>query len=184
MQHMCQVLRLIGARKGIEVGVFLGYGTLAFALALPDDGRVVGLDVSSVFVDVGRPYWQKAGVAHKIDIRVGPAVQSLRDLLADARDGDFNQYDFAFIDADKANYGTYYDLLLELIRPGGVIFIDNVLWHGRVVDPACQDADTCAIRALNARIATDPRVDVSMLTVGDGLTVAIKRAPTLIQARL
>lgn len=162
-QFMQLLLRLTGARRTIEIGVFTGYSALITALALPEDGQVVACDISDEWTSLGRPYWHEAGVAHKIDLRLAPALDTLNSLTG--------SFDFAFIDADKVNYDAYYERCLELIRPGGLILIDNTLWHGDVINPAKQDADTLAIRALNKKLQADPRIDVSLLPIGDGLTV-------------
>lgn len=171
-QLMAFLVTLTGARRALEVGVFTGYSSLAVAMAMPPEGRLVACDVSESFTAVARRYWEEAGVADKVSLRLGPATETLEALLADGQAGSF---DFAFIDADKENYGRYYDLALELVRPGGLIAIDNVLWGGAVADPADQDADTQAIRALNARLHHDARIDLTMLPIGDGLTLARKR---------
>jgi caffeoyl-CoA O-methyltransferase len=171
-QFMAMLVTLLGARRTLEVGVFTGYSSLAVALALPSDGRVVALDISEEWTSVGRRYWQAAGVADKVDLRVGPAAESLRALVAEGCTGEF---DFAFIDADKERYDTYYELALQLVRPGGLIAIDNVLWGGSVADPADQDADTRALRALNEKLHGDTRIDLAMVPIGDGLTLARKR---------
>jgi predicted O-methyltransferase YrrM len=169
---MALLVKLIGARRTLEIGVFTGYSTLAVALALPPDGRIVACDVSEEWTAVGRAHWQKAGVAERIDLRLGRATKTLDELLAA---GEAGRFDFAFIDADKESYGAYYERCLQLVRAGGLIAIDNTLWSGAVIDPAHRDADTGAIRALNDAIHRDGRVDVAMLTVGDGLTLARKR---------
>jgi len=166
------ILRLMGARRAIEVGVFTGYATLAFAAALPAEGRVFALDVSREWTDIGRDYWVEAGVADRIELILAPAIETLESLI---RNGNSESVDFAFIDADKENYDAYYEASLTMLRPGGLIAVDNVLWSGRVVDPEAQDADTQAIRALNEKLAQDARVDLAMLPVGDGLTLARKR---------
>jgi caffeoyl-CoA O-methyltransferase len=171
-QFMAMLVTLLGARRTLEVGVFTGYSALAVALALPHDGRVVALDISEEWTNVGRRYWQAAGVADKVDLRVGPAAESLQALVAEGCTGEF---DFAFIDADKARYDTYYELALQLVRPGGLIAIDNVLWGGSVADPADQDVDTRALRALNEKLHGDTRIDLAMVPIGDGLTLARKR---------
>ncbi|MNS70934.1 putative O-methyltransferase [compost metagenome] len=171
-QFMAMLVTLLGARRTLEVGVFTGYSSLAVALALPHDGRVVALDISEEWTRVGRRYWQAAGVADKVDLRVGPAAESLQALVAEGCAGTF---DFAFIDADKERYDTYYELALQLVRPGGLIAIDNVLWGGSVADPADQDADTRALRALNEKLHGDTRIDLAMVPIGDGLTLARKR---------
>ncbi|MFN3431379.1 MAG: class I SAM-dependent methyltransferase [Candidatus Sericytochromatia bacterium] len=170
-QFMAMLVKLLGARRTLEIGVFTGYSSLAVALALPHDGRVVALDISEEWTRVGRRYWQAAGVADKVDLRVGPAAESLEALVAEGRTSEF---DFAFIDADKERYDTYYELALKLVRPGGVIAIDNVLWGGAVADPDDQDADTRALRALNEKLHGDTRIDLAMVPIGDGLTLARK----------
>jgi len=169
---MALLVKLVGARRTLEIGVFTGYSTLAVALALPPDGRIVACDVSEEWTAVGRAHWQKAGVADRIDLRLGRATKTLDELLAA---GEAGRFDFAFIDADKESYGAYYERCLQLVRAGGLIAIDNTLWSGAVIDPAHRDADTEAIRALNDAIHRDPSVDAAMLTVGDGLTLARKR---------
>ena len=166
------LIRLIGAKRTIEVGTFTGYSALVVAEALPADGQVIACDVSAEWTAVGRPFWDRAGVASKIDLRLRPAVETLDTLI---RDGEAGNFDFAFIDADKANYDTYYERCLTLLRPGGVVGIDNVLWGGRVANEDANDVDTRAIRALNRKVQDDRRVQISMLPVGDGLTLATKR---------
>ena len=170
-QFMAMLVRLIGARRTIEIGVFTGYSALAVALALPDDGRVLACDINAAYVDVGRPHWQAAGVAHKIDVQLGPALQTLDARIAAGEEG---HYDFAFIDADKTAYDAYYERCLRLLRAGGLIAIDNVLWSGAVARPS-QDADTQALRALNDKLFTDERIDLAMLAISDGITLARKR---------
>jgi caffeoyl-CoA O-methyltransferase len=170
-QFMQLLVKLIGARRTIEIGTFTGYSALTVALALPDDGRVLACDISDEYTRIGRPYWQQAGVAHKIDLRIVPALQTLDDCLAR---GEAGRYDFAFIDADKPGYDDYYERCLQLLRPGGLIAIDNVLWSGRVAHPA-EDASTQALQALNDKLHRDERVDLSMVPIGDGLTLARKR---------
>jgi len=171
-QFMALLVRLIGARQCLEVGVFTGYSSLATALALPADGRIVACDVSEEWTAIARRYWERAGVAHKIDLRLAPALQTLDALLAAGR-GD--TFDFAFIDADKTGYLSYYERALQLLRAGGVVLIDNTLWSGRVADPEFVDADTVALRQFNEVLHRDERVDLSLLPVGDGLTLARKR---------
>ena len=171
-QFMALLARLIGARRCLEIGVFTGYSSLAVALVLPEDGRIVACDVSEEWTTVARRYWREAGVEQKIDLRLAPAVDTLDLLLAR---GEASLYDFAFIDADKLNYLAYYERVLPLLRPGGLVLVDNTLWSGRVVDPAVVDADTVALRQFNERLHHDERIDVSLLAVGDGLTVARKR---------
>lgn len=162
--------RLTGAVKVLEVGVFTGYSSTAMALALPDHGRITALDISPEWTAVARRYWELAGVAGKIDLRLGPGLDSLDALLEEAE----ANYDFAFIDADKENYDGYYERALRLLKPGGLLLIDNVLWGGRVADESVVDADTVAIRALNRKIHADSRVAISLLPVADGLTLALK----------
>jgi predicted O-methyltransferase YrrM len=164
--------QLIQAKKVLEVGVFTGYSALVVAQALPEEGTLIACDVSEEWTSIGRRYWQEAGVAHKIDLRIAPALQTLDGLLVDGHAGTF---DFAFIDADKTNYDAYYERTLQLLRPSGLIAIDNTLWGGRVADETAQDEDTVALRALNAKLRDDPRVSLSVLPVGDGLTLALKR---------
>jgi caffeoyl-CoA O-methyltransferase len=171
-QFMALLARLVGARRCLEVGVFTGYSSLAVALALPDGGSIVACDVSEEWTSIARRYWQRAGVADRIDLRLAPALQTLDSLLAD---GEAGQYDLAFIDADKAGYGDYYERVLQLLRPGGLVVIDNTLWSGRVADPGVTDADTVALRQLNQRLLGDERVDLSLVPIGDGLTLARKR---------
>jgi caffeoyl-CoA O-methyltransferase len=171
-QLMALLVELLGARKALEIGTFTGYSALAVALALPEDGRLVACDVSEEWTAVGRRHWDEAGVAHKIDLRLAPALDTLNGLLAN---GEADTFDFAFIDADKEGYEAYYERVLRLIRPGGLIALDNTLWEGKVVDPEVTDPDTQAIRAINAKLATDERVTLSLIPVGDGLTLARKR---------
>jgi caffeoyl-CoA O-methyltransferase len=168
-QFMALLVRLIGARRCLEIGTFTGYSALAVALALPADGRVVCCDVSEEYTAVARRAWASAGIDGKIDLHLAPARVTLDKLRAEGRRGSF---DFAFIDADKENYDHYYEAALELVRTGGLIAIDNVLWSGAVIDPKKQDADTTALRALNRKLRDDQRVDISMLPLGDGLTLA------------
>jgi predicted O-methyltransferase YrrM len=168
-QFMALLVRLMGARRTIEVGVFTGYSALSVALALPDDGRLLACDISDEYTRLGQPHWDQAGVAHKIDLRLAPAVQTLDACLAA---GEAGQYDFAFIDADKVSYDAYYEKCLRLLRPGGLVAVDNTLWGGDVARPDVRDADTLALRAFNDKLHADPRVDVSLLPIGDGLTLA------------
>ena len=167
---MTWLARTLGARRAVEVGTFTGYSTLCLARGLPEDGRVLALDVSAEWTEIGRRHWEKAGVAHKIDLRLGPALDTLRSL---AREPIF---DLAFIDADKTGYASYVEEILPRLRTGGVILVDNVLWGGSVVSPERQDPDTVAIRAFNAAMARDPRVDAVMIPLSDGLTLLRKRA--------
>jgi predicted O-methyltransferase YrrM len=171
-QFMRLLVELIGAKRTIEVGTFTGYSSLAVALSLPADGRIVACDVSREWTDIARRYWAEAGVAGKIDLRLAPARDTLDAMIAA---GEAGRYDFAFIDADKKNYDTYYERCLQLVRAGGPLAIDNVLWNGKVIDRSVDDEDTRAIRALNAKIAKDERVSVSLVPIGDGLTLARKR---------
>ena len=170
-QFMALLVRLLGARRAIEIGVFTGYSALTVALALPDDGRLLACDISDEYTRIGRPFWQQAGVAHKIDLRLAPAIQTLDAQLAA---GSAGMVDFAFIDADKSSYDAYYERCLQLLRPGGLIAIDNTLWGGEVARAAHSD-DTRALQALNAKLLTDERIDLSLLPIGDGLTLARKR---------
>lgn len=171
-QFMALLVQLMGATKTLEVGVFTGYSALSVALALPESGQVVACDVSEEFTAIARRYWEMAGVTNKIDLRIAPAVETLDQLLAE---GQAETFDFAFIDADKSNYGTYYEQALQLVRPGGLILIDNVLWSGRVADGQVQDTRTEAIRAFNRKLHEDQRVTLSMVAIADGLTLALKR---------
>jgi predicted O-methyltransferase YrrM len=170
-QFMALLVKLIGAKKTLEVGVFTGYSSLSVALALPADGKVVACDVSEEFTNIARRYWEKAGIADKIDLRIAPAVETLDQLLAT---GEGETFDFAFIDADKGNYENYYERSLQLVRPGGLIAIDNVLWSGRVADPENQENSTNVIRAFNLKLHQDQRVTLSLVPIGDGLTLARK----------
>ena len=166
------LVRLIGARRTIEIGTFTGYSALAVAQALPKDGKVIACDVNEEWTSIARRYWREAGLADRIELRLGPAVETLQSLL---KAGGADSFDFAFIDADKSSYDTYYELCLQLIRANGLIAVDNVLWSGAVVNSKKRDADTDALRALNLKIRDDARVDSVLLTVGDGLTLARKR---------
>jgi caffeoyl-CoA O-methyltransferase len=171
-QFMALLVRLLRARRYLEIGVFTGYSSLATALALPADGRIVACDVSEEWTAIARRYWEQGGVAHKIELRIAPATSTLDALLQQGQAGTF---DLAFIDADKTNYLAYYERALQLLRPGGLVLIDNTLWSGRVADPAVNDPDTVALRELNSALLHDERVDLSLLPVGDGLTLALKR---------
>ena len=166
------LVRAIGARRCIEIGTFTGYSALAVASALPPDGRLICCDVSEEWTSVGRRYWQEAGVADRIDLRLGPASKTLAALLALGEAGGF---DFAFIDADKEGYDEYYEACLRLVRSGGLIALDNMLWSGRVADDNEGDADTEALRALNLKVRDDARVDCSLLSIGDGVMLVRKR---------
>ena len=181
-QFMALLVELIGARRTLEIGTFTGYSALVVALALPPEGRVVACDVSAEYTAVARRYWAEAGVADKIELHLAPALETLDRLLVPGPaegpaggQGQAGSFDFAFIDADKANYGAYYERALALLRPGGLIAIDNVLWNGKVAEKAASDPDTRAIQALNATVKDDSRVTISLLPLGDGLTLARKR---------
>ena len=166
------LVRMLDARRVVEVGTFTGYSALAMAMALPPGGRVLCCDISEEYTAIARRYWKEAGVENRIELRLGPARETLTGVLA--AEGPASQ-DLAFIDADKTGYDVYYELCLQLVRPGGIIAIDNVLWSGKVADPAVKDADTAALRALNLKIRDDQRVDAVVLTVGDGLTLARRK---------
>ncbi|MGA8533189.1 MAG: class I SAM-dependent methyltransferase [Candidatus Tumulicola sp.] len=163
--------RAIGAKRYLEIGVFTGYSSLAMALALPADGQIVACDVSEEYTAVARRYWERAGVSQKIDLRIAPALETLGQLIADGAE----PFDMAFIDADKANVDNYYESALRLVRTGGLVLVDNVLWGGAVADPSADDADTVALRTLNAKAGRDERVDVSLLATCDGILIARKR---------
>lgn len=171
-QFMALLLKLINAVKTLEIGVFTGYSSLITALTIPANGRVVACDVSETFTSVARRYWAEAGVAEKIMLRLAPAVETLDALLAD---GQAETFDFVFIDADKTNYDNYYERSLRLVRRGGLIIFDNMLWYGKVADPTVQDADTIALREMNAKLHHDERVFVSLVPVGDGMSLVIKK---------
>ncbi|HET7814804.1 MAG TPA: class I SAM-dependent methyltransferase [Candidatus Baltobacteraceae bacterium] len=172
VQFLQLLVRLIGAKRCIEVGVFTGYTSLAIAMAMPDEGRIVSCDISDEFTSIGKPFWKRAGVESKIDLRLAPATETLDALIANGESG---TYDFAYIDADKSGYDAYYERLLQLLRPNGLIGIDNVLWSGEVAEESNHDEDTAALRALNLKIGKDERVDEVLLTIGDGLTIVRKR---------
>jgi predicted O-methyltransferase YrrM len=171
-QFMGLLMHLIGARRTIEIGVYTGYSALSVALALPDDGRIIACDINEEWTSIARRYWREAGVDGKIDLRLAPALATLDGLISS---GQGNQFDFVFIDADKTNYANYYERALVLLRPGGLIGVDNVLWYGRVIDSSFDDPDTRAIRAFNHQLRSDDRVWLSMLPVRDGLTLACKK---------
>jgi predicted O-methyltransferase YrrM len=171
-QFMALLVKLIGARRTIEIGTFTGYSALAVASALPADGKLICCDVSEEWTSVARRYWQEAGVAGRIELRLAPATDTLAALL---KQGGAETFDFAFIDADKANYDAYYEACLKLLRRGGAIALDNTLWSGKVADPDVHDEDTDALRAINAKIRDDGRVDACLLTVGDGVMLVRKR---------
>lgn len=170
-QFMAFLVKLIGARKCLEIGVFTGYSALSVAQVLPSDGKIIACDVNQEWTDMARTYWRNAGVEKKIDLRIAPAVETLQQLLDDAGQSSF---DFAFIDADKANYDRYYEMTLRLLRSGGLVVIDNTLWGGDVADIRVQDEDTRAIRELNKKLLHDRRVDMTLLPVADGLTLVRK----------
>lgn len=166
-QFMALLVQAIGARNCLEIGTYTGYSALAVALALPADGRVICCDISEEWTAIARRFWDKAGVAHKIELRLGPALETLKELKG--------PYDFAFIDADKGNYANYYEACLQLVRRGGIIAVDNTLWSGWVADAKRRDDDTRALRAFNDKLHRDERVSVSLLSLGDGVTLALKR---------
>lgn len=171
-QFMAMLIQLVGATKTLEVGVFTGYSSLCVALALPVTGKIVACDVSEEYTNIARRYWQEAGVADKIELRLAPALETLDQLLAT---GQAETFDFAFIDADKGNYHAYYERSLQLIRPGGLIAVDNVLWSGRVADPQSQENTTKALREFNQKLHQDQRINLSIVPIADGLTLALKR---------
>ncbi len=171
-QFMALLTQMLGATKILEIGVFTGYSSLCVALALPPTGSIVACDVSEEYTAIARRYWQTAGVADKIDLRLAPALLTLDQLLVA---GQAETFDFAFIDADKENYDGYYERSLQLVRPGGLIAIDNVLWSGRVANPQDRDNSTLAIRAFNDKLHHDERVTMSLVPIADGLTLALKR---------
>lgn len=171
-QLMALLAKLVGAKRCIEVGVFTGYSSLAVALSLPEDGRILACDVSEEWTAIARRFWHEAGVEHKIELKLQPAVRTLEQLLAA---GEAGRYDFAFVDADKPAYDTYYELLLQLLRPGGLMALDNTLWSGAVLDRNAREPNTVALRALNEKLHQDERIDLSLLPIGDGLTLARKR---------
>lgn len=168
-QFLALLVEIIGARNALEIGTFTGYSALAVARALPEDGLLIACDVSDEWTSIGRPFWEEAGVAPRIDLRIAPALETLDGLLDDGREDGF---DFAFIDADKARYIDYYERCLRLVRTGGLIAIDNTLWEGKVIDPDVHDEDTEAIRRVNRHLASDERIGLSMIPIGDGLTLA------------
>jgi predicted O-methyltransferase YrrM len=170
-QLLAMLIKLMAAKKIVEVGVFTGYSSLVMALALPPDGQIVACDVDAGATDVARHYWQLAGVSAKVDLRIAPALETLRNLLENGAAGSF---DIAFIDADKASYPEYYELCLELVRSGGLVLIDNVLWYGQVADLEVTDKRTTILRQLNQQIHQDQRVELVMLPIGDGMTVVRK----------
>lgn len=171
-QFMALLVKSIGAKRALEIGVYTGYSACCVAEALDEGGNLIACDVSVEWTSIAREFWKKAGVAEKIDLRIAPALETLTSLKADGQEGAF---DFAFIDADKENYDSYYEACLHLLRSGGLIVVDNALWGGQVMDPSFQDVDTIAIRNLNEKIRDDERVDASLLSVGDGVYLARKR---------
>ena len=171
-QFLAFMIKLTGAKRAIEIGVFTGYSALWVASALPDDGHLIACDVSENWTATAQNFWKEAGVDQKISLHLAPASQTMQKLLDD---GQQNSFDFALIDADKANYNIYYEQCLQLVRPGGLIAVDNVLWHGRVLDEARQDDDTNAIREINQKLGRDERVDISLVPIGDGVTLLHKR---------
>lgn len=170
-QFMALLVKLMGAKQALEVGVFTGYSALAVALALPADGKLVACDISEEYTAIAQRYWQQAGIAAKVDLRIAPALETLDQLLAE---GQANRFDFAFIDADKSSYPLYYERALQLVRSGGLIVIDNVLWSGRVANPEVQDHRTAMIREFNQMLHQDERISLSLLAIADGLTLALK----------
>ena len=171
-QFMALLAKLIEAKRALEIGVYTGYSAWCVAEALDEGGNLIACDVSVEWTSIAREFWEKAGVAEKIDLRIAPALETLASLEADGQGGAF---DFAFIDADKENHDSYFEACLRLLRSGGLIVVDNALWGGQVMDPSFQDADTIAIRNLNEKIRDDERVDTSLLPVGDGVCLARKR---------
>lgn len=171
-QFMALLVQLTGAKKTLEIGVFTGYSSLAIALALPEDGKLIACDVNEEYTGIARRYWQAAGVESKVDLRIAPALEILTQLL---ENGEAGTFDFAFIDADKENYLQYYERSLQLIRAGGLIVIDNVLWGGRVANPQVRDNSTEAIRVFNQRLYNDERITLSLIPIADGLTLALKQ---------
>ncbi len=170
-QFMALLLKLIEARRTLEVGTFTGYSALACALVLPEDGQLITLDIDEETTAIAQRYWAEAGIENRIELRLGRAEDSLRNFIDS---GDQGSFDFMFIDADKTSYPIYYEMGLQLLRSGGLLAFDNVLWAGRVADPDAKDADTQALKAINLKIHADPRVDISMVPIGDGLTLARK----------
>ena len=171
-QFMALLVQLMGAKKTLEIGVFTGYSTLSVGLALPADGQIIACDISAEYTAIASEFWQKADISEKIDLRISPALETLDQLIAE---GEKESFDLAFIDADKRNYENYYERALMLVRTGGLILIDNVLWSGKVADPAIQDRQTEAIRAFNEKLHQDSRISLSLLPIADGLTLALKR---------
>lgn len=170
-RFMQLIARMIGARRVVEVGTFTGYSAMAVTSVLPSDGTLVALDVSEEWTSIGQRYWDRAGVGDRIDLRIAPATETLATLIEEKGE----PFDMAFIDADKGNYWNYFDAIVQLLRPGGVVLIDNVLWSGAVMDEANTEEATVALRAFNERLATDDRVDIAITPIGDGVTLAVKR---------
>jgi len=171
-QMMALLVRLVGAKRVLEIGTFTGYSSTAMALALPADGRVVCCDHSEKWTSVAKRYWEEAGVTDRVELHIGPAMETLDRMLGEGKQDSF---DFAFIDADKENDGSYFERCMKLVRPGGLITIDNVLWSGRVIDESADDPDTEAIREFNLSLAKDERIDLSLVPIADGLTLARRR---------
>lgn len=171
-QFMALLIELIGAKKTLEIGTFTGYSALSVALALPKDGKLIACDINGEWTKIAKRFWEMAGVADKIDLRLAPAVETLQALL---NKGNAGTFDFAFVDADKKNYPQYYELSLQLLRSGGLMAIDNVLWSGAVADPEVQDDNTVVLRELNEKVLKDKRVTMSMVPIGDGVTLVRKK---------
>jgi predicted O-methyltransferase YrrM len=169
---MSLLVAAIGAKRAIEIGTFTGYSAISIARALPKEGQLICFDVSEEWTSIAKRYWKEAGLEKRIELKLAPALETLQELLGKGKDGSF---DFAFIDADKTGYDAYYEACLKLLRPNGLIAIDNTLWSGAVADPKAKDADTVALRALNLKISNDARVDAALLTVGDGIMLVRKR---------
>lgn len=172
-QFMALIAQLMGAKKLLEIGVFTGYSSLAVMESLPADSRLIALDISKTFTDMARRYWRKANLESRIDLRLGPALATLGSLLKE--NGQQDSFDFIFIDADKPNYPAYYEASLQLVRPGGVILIDNLIWSGKVADPSAQDPDTVTLRNMIRSLRDDPRIDFSLVTLADGLGLARRK---------
>lgn len=170
-QFMQMLVKLMGAKNCIEIGTFTGYSALAVAMALPKKGKLVACDISAEYPEIGKPYWKEAGVHKKIDLRIGPATKTLKKMI---KKGESGKYDFAFIDADKTGYADYYEGCLKLLRKGGLMAVDNVLWSGSVANPRTRAKDTLALKAFNKMVLADDRIELSMLPVGDGLTLVRK----------
>jgi predicted O-methyltransferase YrrM len=171
-QFMALLVQLMGAKKTLEIGVFTGFSALSVALALPVDGKLVACDISEEYTAIAKEFWERAGVSEKIDLRIAPALETLETLIIEGETGSF---DLAFIDADKRNYENYYERALTLLRSGGLILIDNVLWSGKVTDPMITDKQTQAIREFNQKLHQDSRISLSLIAIADGLTLALKR---------